>query len=238
MTLKSLTYGGSVVDCVKQFQTFGLVDVYFMLFGIKRARHLKIRDVTETMKTGPSESDLGQIYDHLIKTHYPRSQHIGDMGFIKVFYIHLDKTHLYFFVRDGKPIGFSNTVDVNDGVTFENVYVEKSERNRKVLSSFILFLKRVEKVRRIHFGKYHSPDMVDVVKRLSKRYNLQWLNTDTGETVDYDPMVDDPYYDIGEPTAWEVILEKYDTVTQWERYIDLNNPTQTMLYESFIDDLE
>lgn len=203
----------------------------------KRARWVKIRDVTETMKTGSSESDLGQIYDHLVTTHYQNSKHIGDMGFIKVYYIRLDKTHLYFFVRDDKPIGFSNTVDVNDGVTFENVYVEKDERNRKVLSSFILFLKRIEKVRRIHFGKYHSPDMVDVVERLSKRYSLQWLNADTGELVDYNPAVDDPYYGIGEPTPWEIILEKYDTVTPWERYIDLNSPKQTMLYESFVDDL-
>jgi hypothetical protein len=200
---------------------------------------MKVNDVTETMKTGSSEKDLEQIFDHLVKTHYHDAKHIGDMGFIKVCYVSLKKTtNLYFFARDDKPIGFANTVSVDDGVTFENVFVEKGERNRKILSSFILFLKRIEKVRRVHFGKYHSPDMVDVIKRLSNRYHLQWLNTDTGEVIDYNPDVDGPYYNLSSPTEWEVILEKYDMSSKWERYMDLDNPKQTMLYENFIDDLE
>jgi len=144
---------------------------------------------------------------------------------------------LYFFVRDDVPIGFANTVSVSDGVTFENVFVKKSDRNRKVLSSFILFLKRIEKVRRIHFGKYHSPDMVDVSKRLSKRYHLQWLNTNTGDIVNYDSENDEPYYRLDEPSDWEVIIEQYDMTSKWDRYMDLDNPKPTMLYESFIDDI-
>lgn len=199
---------------------------------------MKVNDVTETMKTGSSENDLEEIYQHLVKIHYHNAKHIGDMGFIKVYFVSLEKTNLYFFAREDKPIGFANTVLVDDGVTFENVFVMKGERNRKVLSSFILFLKRIEKVQRVHFGKYHSPEMVDVIKRLSNRYNLQWLNTDTGEIVDYYPDVDDPYYNISGPTEWEVILEKYDIQSKWERYMNLDNPKQTMLYENFIDDLE
>ena len=199
---------------------------------------MRVKDVTETMKTGSSENDLGQIFNHLVKTHYHNAKHIGDMAFINIYYIFLDKSHLYFFAREDEPIGFANTVDVNNGITFENVFIKHDERNRKVLSSFILFLKRIENVKRIHFGKYHSPDMVDVIKRLSKRYLLQWLNTNTGEVKDFNPDKDDPYYNISESTEWEVILEKYDTISKWERYMDVNNPKQTMLYECFIDDLE
>lgn len=189
------------------------------------------------MKTGSSEKDLEQIFNHLVKTHYHNAKHIGDMGFIKVFSLSLENTNLYFFSRDDKPVGFANTVPVDNGVTFENVFVIKNERNRKVLSSFILFLKRVEKVHRVHFGKYHSPEMVDVIKRLSVRYHLQWLNTDTGELVDYQPCDDEPYYNMSSATEWEIIFEKYDMNVNWERYMDIDNPKQTMLYENFIDDI-
>jgi len=48
---------------------------------------MKINDITETMKTGSSEKDLEQIFNHLVKTYYHNAKHIGDMGFIKVYYL-------------------------------------------------------------------------------------------------------------------------------------------------------
>lgn len=191
------------------------------------------------MKTASSDNDLSNVFNQLVNNHFDNSRYIGDMGFIKVMYIDTNNTDIYFFVNDeGNTIGFANTVNAENGITVENVYVVSHERNKKVLSSFILFLKRIVNVERICFGKYHSPLMVDVIKRLSKRYHLQWFNTETGDIKDYSTEDDEPYYKVDEPSDWEIILEEYDNKSNWQRYMDVTNIKQTMLYESFIDDLD
>lgn len=179
-----------------------------------------------TMKV-PSYEMLADYLPHF--THLKSDGfHCGDIEHFKIFKKQRGLSYTdYAAFLDGVIVAFF----VLEGNEITNAFVSKEYRKKGLFSAFLFFLKRNEGLSQIILGDNHSYETVEAVKRIYKRFNTSWFKGI--EKIPYDPNQEDPYYSMGKPTGWKIMLENDGDFSKWQKYFHHEIQPSTRLTEMF-----
>jgi len=190
---------------------------------------MKIKEILlpeMTMKTGSMES-LSIFFENALKERDSYT-HIGDIESIRV----LKKNDIYLLIDNNDiGIGFFQVYDNNKVATINVLFVDKPFRKTGIFTKFLWFLKRNEQYNQIKIGDTHSQDTVEVIKHLSKRFNIFWIKDN--EKIPYDIATIDRFYSTMNPTGWEIVLENDYDFSSWPKFYEV--PNVKCLYEWLFD---
>lgn len=157
---------------------------------------------------------------------------------------HLDQKDIV-FVKDGKSLIYAiktGTMEDDEISSFlichdqkilnqeylisDVAYTVEKYRNQKDAKRIYFFLKHQESKKILDAG-YQSDDGIRFIDSLAKsRFEVYWLNINTGEKEKYEPGTDDSKYrNILKPTTWRVLIEGDEPAEhKIPRWIDKSHP--------------
>jgi hypothetical protein len=185
-----------------------------------------------TMRAGDLSYNLSRYFTMAIKK-ISEFSHVGDIeDDFKV--LNLDSEFLIIENTDEKPIAYFYVKDVNQDIEILIAYVESTFRNKNVFTKFIWFLKRFYNTHSIYLSDVHSKDTIEVVKKLSLRFNVFWEKD--GHKEKYDPENLDSYYSYDHPTGWKIVLENSGDFSNWPKFFNESIPDVKQFYDWLLEE--
>lgn len=179
-----------------------------------------------TMKAGSLSAQLGRYmlgYVHDRKSY----QHVGDIEHLQVLLKEIKGQKNYLLMDSDTGVGFFE-LEKNEILA---LYIEDKYRRQGIAAKMIWFLKKHEGYSKLTLSDVHSPDTVEMVKKLSKKFDVSW--TKGNEKVKYDPEEIDKFYSHQKPTGWKIMLENDGDFSDWPRFF--NGPDPRCHYDWLIE---
>lgn len=176
---------------------------------------MKIKDIIETGLVG-DVSKRGAEYAQQEYPKWRKQRIIGQINGLHNDIFDIRRYHDYYSLWDGDVLvgclkcEFINSEQIEDYPDYliEDVWVHPDYRGQKLLSNVLWFLKSRLGHSSFMIGDFHSPDMQDVTKGLS-RFDKRWYNLETGETIPYGKTDANSRYYSTSPTDWRFVIECY-----------------------------
>ena len=195
----------------------------------------KLRKITETMLTGNQENNMKLILKN-IKENLDDFSYDGDIEEFKVLKSNSKNLFgIYALQNENNDIvAFFQVLEKSNDIGELNlVYVSPEARGNKLTEKFILFMKRILGYSKILLGDRFSPDMLQFVKNIQKRFIVNWTNGKELEPFNDENI--EKYASYMEPTGWQVILENSTDMTKYPRYYGENGKLSESFYSCYID---
>lgn len=197
---------------------------------------MKAGDLTKTVKIY-----LSQYVDELEK-HPDRFEHVGDIEQIKVFKKKENRWFIYLLMSEEIGVGYfevhisgaSEKEPFKNSSLIEVAYIDEKFRGKSLLEKFIWFLKKHEGTSKILIGDVHSSMMVPAIKKLSKRFDTNWVQDE--KKVKYDPETVDEYYNTSASTGWLVMFENQGSFEGWPIFFNEASPDFRQRYDWLLED--
>jgi hypothetical protein len=205
---------------------------------------MKFKELWEmTMRAGDLSHNLkpylGRFVDQYEK--YPdRFEHVGDIEHIKVLKTKEKHWFIYLLMADDIGVGYFEVFEygASEDEPYKNsslinvAYISEKFHGKSIFEKFIWFLKKHEKASKILIGDVHSAMMVPAIKKLSKKFDTNWVKKD--EKVKYDPEKLDQHS--SGSTGWLVMFENQSSFEGWPAFFNESSPDFRQRYDWLLED--